>query len=197
MLTYAIGRFVEDRFTGLLSASLLATSPSFVLQLIQPMSDVPASAAWAAAVVFGTWGAGAGPALGSGLAVSSRFSSAPISHPWRGAVALLVSCPGPTPPPKRCRVCRRLVPGIVTLAAVNHALYGSPFLSGYGPVRGYFDVAHVAPNLVLYPRWIVETQGHSCSSRCSRRSCGAEADPPGQAGRASRWWRSSCSAGHS
>ena len=160
MLTYAIGRFVGDRFTGLLSASLLATSPSFVLQLIQPMSDVPASAAWAAAVAFGTWGAGAGPALGSGLAVSVAILVRPNLAPLACAVALLVVL---RPGPRRLRCVAAfaagLVPGIVTLAAVNHALYGSPFLSGYGPVRGYFDVAHVAPNLVLYPRWILETQG--------------------------------------
>jgi hypothetical protein len=52
-----------------------------------------------------------------------------------------------------------LIPGIVTLAAVNRALYGSPFLSGYGDVRDYFALTHVAQNLVLYPGWLFKTQG--------------------------------------
>jgi hypothetical protein len=159
-LAYAIGRFVGDRFTGLLSASLLAANPSFLLQLIQPMSDVPASAAWAAAVALGSWGSSAWPTLGSGLAVSLAILIRPNLAPLAGAIALLVFLRSGR---RRLRslaaFAAGLVPGTVTLAAVNHTLYGSPFLSGYGDVGGYFDVTHVAPNLVLYPRWLVETQG--------------------------------------
>ena len=159
-LTYAIGRCVGDRFTGLVSASLLASSPAFLLHLIQPVSDVPASAAWAAAVVSGLRGSGAWPALGSGLAVSLAILIRPNLAPLAGPVALLVLL---RPSPRRLRsvaaFAAGLVPGTLTLATVNHALYGSPFLSGYGDVGAYFDVAHVAPNLVLYFRWLVETQG--------------------------------------
>jgi 4-amino-4-deoxy-L-arabinose transferase-like glycosyltransferase len=160
-LTYAIGRFVGDRFTGLVSASLLAANPSFLLQLIQPMSDVPASAAWAAAVALGLWGGGAWPALGSGLAVSLAVLIRPNLVPLAGAVALLVFLRSKSPSRLRsvAAFAAGLLPGAVTIAAVNQALYGSPFLSGYGDVGAYFDVAHVAQNLVLYPRWLVETQG--------------------------------------
>jgi 4-amino-4-deoxy-L-arabinose transferase-like glycosyltransferase len=159
-LTYTLGRFFGDRFTGLLSAGLLASNPVFLLQLIQPMSDVPASAAWTAAVALGLGGSGAWTALGSGLAVSIAILIRPNLVPLAAAVALLV---WQRPSPRRLRrvaaFATGLVPGAVTLAAVSHALYGSPFLSGYGNVGPYFALSHVAPNLVLYARWLVETQG--------------------------------------
>jgi 4-amino-4-deoxy-L-arabinose transferase-like glycosyltransferase len=159
-LTYSIGRSVGDRLTGLLSASLLVATPSFVLQLVQPMSDVPASAAWAGAVALGLWGRGVISALGSGLAASVALLIRPSLLPLAGAVALLVLL---RPVPARIRSLAvfgaGLVPGCATLAAVNHALYGSPLRFGYGDVGAHFDVAHVVPNLFLYSRWLVETQG--------------------------------------
>ncbi len=131
-----------------------------MLQLIQPMSDVPASAAWTAAVVLGLWGGGAWPALGSGLAGSLAILIRPNLVPLAGAVALLVLLrPGPRRVRHVAAFAAGLVPGAATLAAVNHALYGSPLRSGYGDVGGYFDLAHVAPNLLLYSQWLVEMQG--------------------------------------
>ena len=91
-LTYAVGRCVGDRLAGLVSASLLASSPAFLQHLLQPMSDVPASAAWAAAVVSGLRGSGAWPALGSALPSRSPFSSARISHPSRARSLSWCSC---------------------------------------------------------------------------------------------------------
>ena len=151
-LTYAVGRFVGDRFTGLVSASLVAAHPSFLLQLIQPMSDVPAAAAWAAAVVLGSWGSGPWPALASGLAASLALLIRPNLVPLAGAVALLVFLRrGPRRLGNVAAFAAGLVPGTVALAAVNQALYGSPFRFGYGDVGAYFDVAHVVPNLVVLP----------------------------------------------
>jgi 4-amino-4-deoxy-L-arabinose transferase-like glycosyltransferase len=159
-LTYAIGRCVGDRLTGLLSAGLLVASPSFVLQLVQPMSDVPASAAWAGALALGLWGTGAGSALGSGLVASVALLVRPSLTLLAGAVALLLLLrPGPVRLRSLAAFGAGLVPGAATLAAVNHALYGWPFRFGYGDVGAYFDVAHVVPNLVLYSRWLVQTQG--------------------------------------
>jgi hypothetical protein len=160
LLTFALGRLVGGPLTGLVSAGLLAAHPSFLLQLIQPMSDVPAAAAWTAALALALWGGATWPALGSGLAVSLAVLVRPNLAPLALAVALLVLArPGPLRLRRLGAFAIGVVPGAVALALINRTLYGSPFLSGYGDVRGYFDVAHVAHNLVFYPRWLFETQG--------------------------------------
>jgi hypothetical protein len=160
VLTCFLGRFVGDRLAGLVSAALLAATPSFVLQLVQPMSDLPAAAAWAGAVALGLWGTGAGSALGSGLTASVAVLIRPNLALLAGAVALPVFLrPGAGRLRSLGAFGAGLVPGAATLAAVNHALYGSPLRFGYGDVGPYFAAAHVVPNLVLYTRWLVETQG--------------------------------------
>ena len=45
--TYVIGAGVGGTLIGLSAAVLLATSPVFVYQLLNPMSDVPVTAWWA------------------------------------------------------------------------------------------------------------------------------------------------------
>jgi asparagine N-glycosylation enzyme membrane subunit Stt3 len=49
-LTFMLGRRVAGAHTGAIAAVLLAASPPFLYQVVQPMSDVPAAAAWAAAL---------------------------------------------------------------------------------------------------------------------------------------------------
>src|SRR5258706_8636295 len=51
-MTFAIGRRLGSPLIGLVAAWLLATSPVFLAMLVSPMSDVPASAFWAAALYF-------------------------------------------------------------------------------------------------------------------------------------------------
>ena len=60
-LTYVLGRAIHGPTTGAASAALLACSPTFLYQLVQPMSDVPAMAWWLLALVCvgereGGWG---------------------------------------------------------------------------------------------------------------------------------------------
>src|SRR4030095_598957 len=50
-LTFLYGRRVDGDVTGACAAVLLACSPIFLYQAVQPMSDVPAAAAWLAALV--------------------------------------------------------------------------------------------------------------------------------------------------
>src|SRR5207342_3205794 len=49
-------------------------------------------------------------------------------------------------------------PGIVVMAWLNAARYGSPLASGYGSTDALFSLAHVGPNLARYPRWLLETE---------------------------------------
>ena len=43
------------------------------------------------------------------------------------------------------------------MAVLNAVRYGSPLASGYGGTDVLFSMAHVAPNLDRYSRWLVET----------------------------------------
>src|SRR5205807_2825761 len=45
-MTARLGAIVDRPLTGALAAMLLASSPTFVRQVIQPVSDVPAAAWW-------------------------------------------------------------------------------------------------------------------------------------------------------
>ena len=70
--TFALGRALDDEVTGLGAAVLLACSPIFLYQAVQPMSDVPAAALWLAAFVFCVRGTVAGR-CGRSLRIPRRF----------------------------------------------------------------------------------------------------------------------------
>jgi asparagine N-glycosylation enzyme membrane subunit Stt3 len=50
-LTFLLGGRLGSAHTGAIAAVLLAASPPFLYQVVQPMSDVPAAAAWVGALV--------------------------------------------------------------------------------------------------------------------------------------------------
>jgi 4-amino-4-deoxy-L-arabinose transferase-like glycosyltransferase len=161
-LTFVLGRRLDDGVTGACAAVLLASSPIFLYQSVQPMSDVPAAALWLAALALVSSRAEAVAAAGradrrgqiaagicASLAVLMRPNIALVVLPL---VALL---------PDR-RAWRRFglasLPGLAVMAWLNAARYGSPLASGYGSTDVLFSLAHVAPNLARYPRWVVDTQ---------------------------------------
>ena len=65
-LTFLYGRRLDGTATGVCAAVLVACSPIFLYQAVQPMSDVPAAAAWLMALVLVSRGDRAG-AIGGGL----------------------------------------------------------------------------------------------------------------------------------
>ena len=160
--TFLLGTRVKDAWTGALAAVWTTTSPIVLFQVVQPMSDVPA-AAWS---TLATWlvlrGAPAGLALG-GMATACAVLTRPVLAPL--AVVLFVAvCLRPGAASLRARAgeaswfCLGGLPGVVALAAVQAALYGSPLSSGYGSPESLFTVAHVWPNLERYAWWAIDTQ---------------------------------------
>jgi len=150
-LTFAIGRRLDD-VAGAAAAVLVACSPIFLYQSVQPMSDVPAAALWLAALA----GAARGDAIGSTLA-GFCASAAVLTRP-NLAVAVV-----PLVWLLRDRRAWTLfvlaaLPGAIAFGALNAVRYGSPFLSGYGETGALFSWPHVAENLARYPRWIVATE---------------------------------------
>jgi 4-amino-4-deoxy-L-arabinose transferase-like glycosyltransferase len=158
--TFVVGRRVDDAVAGATAAVLVATSPIFLYQSVQPMSDVPAAALWLAALALlrapsdeaavaraGRRQIGAG--VCASAAVLMRPNLALIVLPL---LALL----------RDSRAWLRFglaaCPGLAVMAWLNAARYGSPLTSGYGSTDVLFSLAHVGSNLARYPRWLFQTE---------------------------------------
>jgi oligosaccharyl transferase STT3 subunit len=143
-LTFVFGRRVDDEVTGACAAVLMACSPVFLYQAVQPMSDVPAAALWLAALTAGPIAGG----LCASLAVLMRPNFALVVLPL---VFLLRD--------RRSLVRFALagVPAAAIMIGLNVARYGAPFASGYGDTGALFALAHVGPNAARYSRWLLET----------------------------------------
>jgi hypothetical protein len=153
-LTFVAGRRLDDAVTGATAAVLLATSPIFLYQSVQPMSDVPAAALWLAALVLLS---ARGDARGRQIAAGICASAAVLMRP---NVALIVLPLLALLRDRRAwlRFGLAAVPGLAAMAWLNAARYGSPLTSGYGSTDVLFSMAHVAPNFARYPRWLFETE---------------------------------------
>jgi hypothetical protein len=153
-VTFLIGRRVDDAVTGAMAAVLLATSPILLYQSVQPMSDVPATALWLAAL-----------ALLSGsenqdwrrIAAGICASAAVLTRP---NVALIVLPLLALLRDRRAFLSFAVgaIPGAAAMAWLNAARYGSSLTSGYGTTDILFSLAHIGPNLARYPRWLLETE---------------------------------------
>jgi hypothetical protein len=164
LVTAQLGTAIHGRLTGILAAILLAASPSFLFQVVQPMSDVPAAAWWTLVLVL-VLSHGALTALGAGAAASAAIMTRPNLVPLAAVVGAYLAIRSADRSGDRRRELTRLacfaagvVPGCVAVALINDRLYGSPFTSGYEPFSALYQQAHLAPNLDRFPRWLVETQ---------------------------------------
>ena len=161
--TFAFGRLLAGDRVAVCAAAWLAASPIFLYQAVQPMSDVPAAAAWLAALVYAARGSRRDwlvAGVCASLAILTRANLALIVLP------LLLLKNGDSPHFERGKqgvspflwFAAGLAPGVLVMLALNVARYGGPLASGYGDTGVLFAWAHVAPNLARYPRWLLETQ---------------------------------------
>jgi hypothetical protein len=162
--TYAFGAALAGRLAGASAAVILATSPVFLFQtLIAPMSDVPATAWWAAALAcaFSRWRAAPWlSGVAAGLAILTRPNLAPLAL----CPALMIVW-SESPAHDRSSWLRRgllfaagIVPGVAAAALINANLYGSPLLSGQLIVNPGFSLANVPGNASNYFDWLMYTQ---------------------------------------
>jgi hypothetical protein len=169
-LCVRLGRELDDPAAGTFAALLLSVSPTFLLQAVQPMSDVPVTACWIAALLLARRPDAAGAILAgvvASLAVLIRPNLAPLlvfvaltsaTAPRSGSDA------GEKEPAARpvsrmalCAAC--MLPGLIALGFVQNVRYGSPLGSGYGSFEDLFKWSNIRPNLERYPRWL--TMAHS------------------------------------
>ena len=162
--TYLLGRRIDGDATGLIAAAVLAVSPVFLYQVVQPMSDVPALAMWTLALLAAlparpmTLKTAALAGLASGAAVLVRVNLVPLAFVTGAAVCLArpVSVRGLLV--RGAAFAAGVLPFIAIVLALQNAMYGGPLKSGYGSVGMLFSSEHVMPNLARYPRWLLETQ---------------------------------------
>lgn len=163
---YLVGSRFSPR-VGLASALLVACSPAFLFQLMQPMSDVPAAALWVLATAVATGSHRKAP-LFAGLLVSAAILVRPNLLPLGVVLGLWFvleseSGDGATQPlesPHHLTLTRVAVfaaasaPGCLAVALIQQTYYGSPLRSGYGPLDGLFAANHVVPNAMRYASWM-------------------------------------------
>ena len=160
-LTYVLGRRYADATSGAAAALLLAASPVFLYQLVQPMSDVPVTAWW----LLSLWGAAAGLPVAAGggaaVAVLTRPNLAPLAAVIMAAVLTHAYAQHRTPGAALRAAGAFALPlaaAVGFLLWLNARLYGSPFMSGYGAASGLFAFGNVAVNAGRYAKWLLETQ---------------------------------------
>jgi hypothetical protein len=161
--TYGIGVRLASPTAGLIGAWLLATSPAVLFMMMATMSDAPVAGVWAAAfyLLLGRgWPSAAGAGVIASIAVLIR-PNLNLLIPVMGLIYVFRLTER-----DRWRLAIRdgavfalaCVPGIAALALINNHLYGSPFMSGYGPLDPFFSLDHVGPNATRYLGWLAETQ---------------------------------------
>lgn len=159
--TFFLGRQIGGAACGLLAAMLLATSPIFLFQLREPMSDVPVTAWWLLATLLAATRT-KGSVFAGGLAASAAIMTRPNLVPLAAVLGIFIlAC---SEPRFRARLANAtsfaagVLPGCFGLALVNRSLYGSPLESGYGSTAELFKVEFLGANVSSYPRWLVETE---------------------------------------
>jgi hypothetical protein len=158
--TFLLGRRVDDG-VALAAAAVTASSPIVLYQVIQPMSDVPATAFWVLALALATRAQPAGVAAGvcGGLAILIRPNLVPLGFVIGAYLLLRPGTQWGARLRDGVRYAIGCAAGCVAVAAIQQYFYGSPLASGYGAATGLFSMARVAPNASLYMSWLVQAHG--------------------------------------
>jgi Dolichyl-phosphate-mannose-protein mannosyltransferase len=155
-LTYILGVRIADGRTGFLAAILVACSPIFVFQSLEPMSDVPVTAWWLLAWVLAL-SESRGAAFAAGLSVSAAVLTRPNLVPL--ALVLMAVTALKAPRWQRATLfVAGMLPGCLAVAALNAFWYGSPLASGYGSIEHLYAWSRGVPNLRHYWSWMIELE---------------------------------------
>jgi hypothetical protein len=160
-LTYAVGRRVFDApGTALWGAALVATSPVFLYQIMNAMSDVPVTAAWTLALALTL----SRRPLAAGFAMSAAIAIRPNLAPLAGVLlawTLLVERRERGPRgavAAGLRLAAGVAVSVVGVAAFNGVLYESPFTSGYGQTSDLYGLRFFSTNVRQFSVWIADVE---------------------------------------
>jgi hypothetical protein len=160
--TFLIGRRIGGPGAGAVAAILVATTPAVLFLLTAaPLSDLPAAAWWMLTLACIS-SRGRLMALGAGAAAALAILTRPNLLPLIAIPCALLVQRFVADRRARVRTTQEaslfgfgVMPAVVTIAAVNDLLWGSPLSSGYGPLSALYDVSRVFRNLILYTRVIL------------------------------------------
>ena len=163
--SFALGARLHSRIAGLIAATLLATSPVFLFQLVQPMSDVPATGLWALALLL-AMSSQPRDTIAAGVAAGCALTIRPNLLPLALVVAIVAagwlrdrhsSSRG------ALRALRNLtfgaMPAFVLLLLLQSHFYGSPLASGHGSFSDFFSLSSVGPNVRDYLARLIRGEG--------------------------------------
>jgi hypothetical protein len=124
---------------------LLASSPIFLFQIVQPMSDVAVTAWTVLAVLILLL-----PLRVSAFAAGATTGLLLLTRPNLLPVVAVIGLIAVSSRPRLFAFIAGLVPALGALALLQWRLFGSPFASGYGSVGELFGLANIAPNVMAY-----------------------------------------------
>jgi hypothetical protein len=151
--TYELGYRVFGRpGIALWGAALVATSPVFLYQLMNAMSDVPVTAAWTLALVLAI----ARRPLTAGLAMSAAIAIRPNLAPLAALLCLW------TASSDGWRAARHFAIGtavsVVGIGLFNARIYESALTSGYGTTADLYAWQHFSTNVRQFGGWLVAVE---------------------------------------
>ncbi len=128
---------------GVIAAALLAFTPVFIHQSIQPMSDVPVTAAWMLCFLLLRRNRASWSGVICAMAVLIRPNLAPLA-----IVPLFLAG-------NRLAFAIPVAIAAAGLAAMQWLWYGSPLQSGYGSADQLFALTNIGPNASRYVGWVI------------------------------------------
>jgi hypothetical protein len=169
LATFGIGSRLGSPWAGVIGGLLVATSPAVLVVSFEALTDVPVMSAWALAFYLllvstdalrASRGRGLAFAAGltTGLAILIRPNLVLLTIPMGLWFFLRRTAPHGGRLPSAACFALGVLPGVLAVAAINDALYGSPATSGYGSFEEQFAWAHVAGNAARYLAWFTQAQ---------------------------------------
>ncbi len=164
LATAALALRLSGPVAALIAAVGIASSPVALIEAMQPMSDVPVTAAWLVCwILIVPWGrAGHVRLLLGGMAAALAVLIRPNLAPLALIPALCVLFKADEKTSQLRSVIVFAIPVVasgVAVAYLQWRWFGSPFRSGYGTAGEIYAFANVMPNAALYLRWLVQTHG--------------------------------------
>jgi hypothetical protein len=174
-LTFTLGRqLFEPPAVALWGAALVATSPVFLYQLMNAMSDVPVTAAWTLVLVLAVAGRPLASGIATGAALAIRPNLAPLAivvAAWIGLTAAASWTASLSGERRRSakslalhaggHVVRFLVgvaPAVLGLGWLNAQLYESPLTFGYGKTSAFYSFGYLSTNVRQFVTWTLDVE---------------------------------------
>lgn len=147
---YGLAERLHSRTAGVIAAVLMSFSPLLLSQVVQSMSDIPATGLWTLALLAAIAGRPFVAGAVSGLAIATRPSLLPLA----GVVALLLAIwsegGGRAAFTALVKFALAMAPAVAALAWIQWTLYGDPLASGHGTFAEMFSITRVVPNIRAY-----------------------------------------------